>query len=66
MIFLLRKKHKEEKLEVFSRTVIWVLQPQRVEVFRVEDLASGFCGEVIFILRGITVFPIYCELRFWV
>ena len=33
-----------------------MLQPQRVEVFRVEDLAIGFCGEVVFIPRDIIVF----------
>ena len=37
-------------------TIIWVLQPQRVEVFRVEDLANGFCGEVVFVPRDIIVF----------
>ena len=56
MIFLLLKTHKEDKLEVFSRTIIWVLQPQRVEVFRVKDLANGFCGEVVFVPRDIIVF----------
>ena len=56
MIFLLLKTHKEDKLEVFSRTIIWVLQPQRVEVSRVEDLANGFCGEVVFVPRDIIVF----------
>ena len=56
MIFLLLKTHKEEKLGVFSRTIIWVLQSQRVEVFRVEDLATGFCGEVVFGPRNIIVF----------
>ena len=56
MIFLLLKTQKEDKLEVFSRTIIWVLQPQRVEVFRVEDLAIGFCGEVVFVFRDIIVF----------
>ena len=33
-----------------------MLQLQRVEVFRVEDLAIGFCGEVVFIPRDIIVF----------
>ena len=56
MIFLLLKKHKEDKLRVFSRMIIWVLQPQRVEVFKVEDFAIGFCGEVVFVLRDIIVF----------
>ena len=56
MIFLLLKTHKEDKLGVFSRTIIWVLQPQKVEVFRVEDLAIGFCGEVVFVPRSIIVF----------
>ena len=36
--------------------IIWVLQPQRIEVFRGEDLATGFCGEVVFVLRDI-IFP---------
>ena len=33
-----------------------MLQPQRVEVFIVEDLVTGFCGEVVIIPRGIIVF----------
>ena len=56
MIFLLLKTHKEDKLGVFSRTIIWVLQLQRVEVFRVEYLAIGFFGEVVFVPRNIIVF----------
>ena len=32
-----------------------VLQLQRVEIFRVEDLAIGFCGKVVFISRDIIV-----------
>ena len=56
VIFLLLKTHKEDKLGVFSRTIIWVLQSQRVEAFRVEDVATGFCGEVKFVLRYIIVF----------
>ena len=56
MIFLLLKKYKEDKLRVFSRMIIWVLQSQRVEAFRVEDVATGFCGEVKFVLRYIIVF----------
>ena len=36
--------------------IIWVLQSQRIKVFSMEDLAIGFCGEVIFIPRGIIVF----------
>ena len=50
------KTHKEDKLEVASRTIIWVLQPQRVEVFSVKDFATGFCGEVVFVSRDIIVF----------
>ena len=56
MIFLLLKTHKEDKFGVFSRTIIWVLQLQRVEVFRMEELATGFCGDVVFVSRGIIVF----------
>ena len=56
MNFLLLKANKEDKLRVFSRTIIWVLQPQRVEVFRVENLAIGFSDEVVFVPRGIIVF----------
>ena len=33
-----------------------MLQPQRVEVFGVEDLATGFCGEVVFVHRYIILF----------
>ena len=56
MFFLLLKTHKEDKLGVFSRIIIWVLQPQKVEVFRVEDLAIGFCSVVVFVPRSIIVF----------
>ena len=56
MIFLLLKTHKEDKLEVFSRTIIWVLQSQRIEAFSVEDFTTNFCGEVIFVPRDIIVF----------
>ena len=56
VIFLLLKIYKEDKLQVFSRMIIWVLQSQRIEVFRVEDLATGFCGEVVFVPRDIIVF----------
>ena len=56
VIFLLLKIYKEDKLQVFSRMIIWVLQSQRIEVFRVEDLATGFCGEVVFVSRDIIVF----------
>ena len=33
-----------------------MLQPQRVEVFSVADLVTGFCGKVVFVPRGIIVF----------
>ena len=56
VIFLLLKIYKEDKLQVFSRMIIWVLQSQRIEVFRVKDLATGFCGEVVFVPRDIIVF----------
>ena len=56
MIFLLLKTHKKDKLEFFSRTIISVLQSQRIEAFRVEDLATSFCDEVVFVPRGIIVF----------
>ena len=56
MIFLFLKTHKEDKLVFFSRTIIWVLQPQRIEAFRVEDLATSFCDEVVFVPRGIIIF----------
>ena len=36
--------------------IILVLQSQRVEVFKVEDLATGFCGGVVFVPRDIIVF----------
>ena len=56
VIFLLLKIYKEDKFRVFSRMIIWVLQSQRIEVFRVEDLATGFCGEVVFVPKDIIVF----------
>ena len=56
MIFLLLKTHKEDKLGFFSRTIIWVLQLQRIEVFNVNDLAIGLCGVVVFVSKGIIVF----------
>ena len=42
MIFLLLKTHMEDELGVFSRMIIWVVQLQRVEVFKVEDLVIRF------------------------
>ena len=33
-----------------------MLQSQRIEAFRVEDLATSFCGEVVFVPRCIIVF----------
>ena len=56
MIFLLLKTHKKDKLEFFSRKIISVLQSQRIEAFRVEDLATSFCDEVVFVPRGIILF----------
>ena len=65
MIFLLLKTHKKNKFGVFSKTIIWELQSQRIKVFNVlpkkkvfnvEDLATGFCGEVLFVSRGMIVF----------
>ena len=65
MIFLLLKTHKKNKLGVFSKTIIWELQSQRIKVFNVlpkkkvfnvEDLATGFRGEVLFVSRGMIVF----------
>ena len=32
------------------------VEQQRVEVFRVEDLATGLCGEVVFVPKGIIMF----------
>ena len=55
MFFILLKTHKENKLGVFSRMIIWVLQSQRVEVFKVEDLATGFCGEIVFVPGDIII-----------
>ena len=57
MIFLLLKTHKEDKLGVYSMMIISVLQPQRVEVFGVEDLATGFCGELYLFLEILLYFP---------
>ena len=56
MIFFLLETDKENKLGVFSGTIIWMLQSQRVEVFIVEDLTTGFCGEVVFVPKDIIVF----------
>ena len=33
-----------------------MLQPHKVEIFKVEDLATGFCGEVVFVPKCIIVF----------
>ena len=33
-----------------------MLQSQRIEAFRAEDLATSFCGEVVFVPRCIIVF----------
>ena len=56
MIFFLLETDKENKLGVFSGTIIWMLQSQRVEVFIVEDLTTRFCGEVVFVPKDIIVF----------
>ena len=56
MIFFFLETDKENKFGVFSRTIIWMLQSQRVEVFIVEDLTTRFCGEVVFVPKDIIVF----------
>ena len=33
-----------------------MLQSQRIEAFRVEDLATSFCNEVLYVPRGIILF----------
>ena len=33
-----------------------MLQPHKVEIFKVEDLATRFCGEVVFVPKCIIVF----------
>ena len=33
-----------------------MLQSQKIKVFKVEDLATGFCGEVVFVPRCIIIF----------
>ena len=33
-----------------------MLQSQRIEAFRVEDVAKSFCGEVVFVPKGIIMF----------
>ena len=33
-----------------------MLQSQRIEIFSVEDLATDFCSEVVFVPRGIIIF----------
>ena len=55
MNFLLLKTYKEDKFGVFFRTIIW-LQLHRVKVFRVEDLATRFCDEIVVVPRGIIIF----------
>ena len=47
---------QEIEIGVFSRKIIWVLQPHRVEVFGVENLTTKFCGKVVFVPRDIVVF----------
>ena len=54
--FFLLKTHKEDKLGVFSRTIIWVLQSQRIEVFRVEDLATNFVVRLYLFLEILLYF----------
>ena len=38
------------------KKLVLCVQPPKVEVFRVEDLTIGFCGEVIFVPRDIIIF----------
>ena len=33
-----------------------MIQPQRIEVFKVEDIAIGFYDEIVFISRDIIIF----------
>ena len=56
MWFSFAQETQEIWIGVFSRTIIWVLQPHRVEVFGVENLTTKFCGEVVFVSRDIVVF----------
>ena len=51
-------------MRVFSRAIIWVLQLQRDEVFRVEDHAIGFYGEVVFVPRDIVFSQFIVNLGF--
>ena len=36
--------------------IIWVLQSQRIEIFRIEDFTIEFCGNVVFVPKYIIVF----------
>ena len=56
MIFLLLKTHKKDKLEFFSRKIISVLQSQRIEAFRVEDLATSFVVRLYLLLEVLLCF----------
>ena len=63
MIFLFLKTHNKDKLGVFSRMIIWVLSSQRIKVFNVKDLATGICGEIVFIPRDILIFYQFLRAR---
>ena len=56
VIFLLLKTHKEDKLEFFLGQSFGCYKSQRIEIFSVEDLATGFCNEVVFVPTSIIIF----------
>ena len=50
---------RSQRIEVFNvlpKKKVFNVQPKKKKVFNVEDLATGFCGEVVFVSRGIMVF----------
>ena len=49
VIFLLLKTHKEDKLEFFLGQLFGCYNHRELKIFSVEDLATGFCSEVVFV-----------------
>ena len=43
------KTHKEDKLEFFLGQLFGCYNHRELKIFSVEDLATGFCSEVVFV-----------------
>ena len=39
-----------------GKRIVLCVQSQRVKVFKVKDLATGFCGKIVVVPKGIIIF----------